>query len=134
MIRYAAANAISEHVEEILEDVVPTMQGIPEISAYLRDSLLLSRRFGKVSTLTCVHVAYPPSKDGRALALLHADVEMAQHSNEQCAICLHALRRKHRVFRLSECHHGFHNKCISAWFERDISCPVCRSRPAPIID
>ena len=35
----------------------------------------------------------------------------------------------HKPVYVTSCNHAFHGACLSAWVKRDISCPVCRSRP-----
>lgn len=40
-----------------------------------------------------------------------------------CSICLERLCYDER--RL-ECGHMFHNRCISEWFNRNATCPLCR--------
>ncbi len=42
--------------------------------------------------------------------------------NDRCSICL----RYDDLTPLSSCGHLFHTSCISQWYERSRSCPVCR--------
>lgn len=50
----------------------------------------------------------------------------ASSSEVDCAVCLGGFSPRSRVTRL-RCLHEFHSECVAAWFERDDSCPVCRT-------
>lgn len=45
---------------------------------------------------------------------------------KQCSICLNTMNPKF-MYKLSECNHSFHTKCIIGWFRTGkSSCPLCR--------
>ncbi|XP_064086347.1 uncharacterized protein LOC135201401 isoform X2 [Macrobrachium nipponense] len=44
---------------------------------------------------------------------------------EQCSICLDALNLSPTL--QLQCHHVFHEKCISGWLKRQSNCPNCRT-------
>lgn len=135
MIRYTAAKSISNEIERILNDTVPDMPGIPQISKHLCERLLLHRHFGHVSTLTRLEVAYPLITElhtkKKVLSLCHLHIFKAPRTM-QCPICMHTIRKNHNAFSPNGCSHAFHGHCITEWFQRDLSCPVCRAYPEPI--
>ena len=51
-----------------------------------------------------------------------------------CPICLESLKDEDNY--VSKCKHVFHNKCIDAWLDGNVSCPKCRRHviPASTID
>ncbi|ONM34788.1 RING-H2 finger protein ATL43 [Zea mays] len=51
----------------------------------------------------------------------------------ECSICLVALRESEAV-ELSACAHAFHRHCISEWFGRKSTCPLCRDDVAKYLD
>lgn len=51
-------------------------------------------------------------------------VEPAAASDDDCPICLATLNT--RAVRLRACGHGFHSGCIESWWERSLTCPVCK--------
>ena len=42
----------------------------------------------------------------------------------ECPICLDVIQD--RLITLNKCHHTFHQSCISTWFEKSNTCPICR--------
>ena len=46
-------------------------------------------------------------------------------SNETCSICLESFAKNEKISLLS-CNHTFHKQCITEWFKKDTSCPICR--------
>ena len=47
---------------------------------------------------------------------------------DSCTICLENLiTDKYKL----ECHHTFHTKCITKWFTKSRTCPVCRRNIKP---
>lgn len=47
--------------------------------------------------------------------------------NKQCAICQECYLVKEKYIILP-CLHRFHNECVSQWFERKNTCPICKRR------
>ena len=43
----------------------------------------------------------------------------------ECVICL---KNNKKFYKLKRCNHSFHKKCIIQWFEKSLSCPICRTR------
>lgn len=44
---------------------------------------------------------------------------------DKCSICLDDIKRL-QLYRKLDCSHVFHKTCIDTWFERKLSCPLCR--------
>lgn len=58
-----------------------------------------------------------------------------------CSICHEPQKYSHKLFKLNECNHIFHSKCIKKWFKtlsnnfKSIhNCPLCRKSVETIID
>ncbi|XP_074318071.1 uncharacterized protein LOC141654856 [Silene latifolia] len=45
----------------------------------------------------------------------------------ECAICIQELLKSESVVKLGSCNHAFHEGCISEWYKKQASCPLCRS-------
>lgn len=45
---------------------------------------------------------------------------------ENCAICQDRMEAQNATRKIHACGHSFHTECIDTWFERSVSCPVCR--------
>jgi hypothetical protein len=44
-----------------------------------------------------------------------------------CSICLDNYK-KNEFYRVLDCNHTFHKKCIDRWFKKDhLNCPMCRA-------
>eukprot|EP01063_Lacrimia_lanifica_P016040 TRINITY_DN2266_c0_g1_i1.p1 TRINITY_DN2266_c0_g1~~TRINITY_DN2266_c0_g1_i1.p1 ORF type:complete len:267 (+),score=76.93 TRINITY_DN2266_c0_g1_i1:67-867(+) len=54
------------------------------------------------------------------------DIEMEQW--EKCNICCEPFTEADRTCYALDCYHVFHTRCAEAWWRRDASCPLCRSR------
>ncbi|KAK9126553.1 hypothetical protein Scep_015399 [Stephania cephalantha] len=61
-----------------------------------------------------------------SLRMFVYDVAAAKEPVE-CAVCLGGLRDKDSVKMIPCCGHVFHQQCIDRWFDRHVSCPLCRS-------
>ena len=48
-----------------------------------------------------------------------------KYNNETCSICLEKFNNNSINI---PCGHNFHSKCILNWFDKDLSCPICRIR------
>jgi len=55
-------------------------------------------------------------------------------TNNNCSICSNSLKYTHKLYKLNECDHLFHSKCIKKWFKYTSDnfhsihqCPLCRS-------
>ncbi|XBI95714.1 hypothetical protein VPH35_032120 [Triticum aestivum] len=46
-------------------------------------------------------------------------------TTDDCAICLDGLEGEPAV-ELPACRHSFHRRCISTWFSKKTTCPMCR--------
>jgi hypothetical protein len=44
-----------------------------------------------------------------------------------CSICLETLNNDNDINKLS-CSHTYHNECIKLWYEKNKTCPLCRSK------
>lgn len=42
-----------------------------------------------------------------------------------CCICFHEYENGSMIF-ISPCNHVFHYHCISQWFKKERTCPLCR--------
>jgi len=45
--------------------------------------------------------------------------------SDKCSICIDDIERL-QLWRKLDCSHVFHKKCIDTWFQRKLSCPLCR--------
>ena len=53
----------------------------------------------------------------------HSAEHIADHIADACTICLDVLNtNKYTLI----CNHSFHTKCITEWFEKSRTCPMCR--------
>jgi hypothetical protein len=49
-------------------------------------------------------------------------------TNIECSICLDHFK-KNEFYRLLDCNHHFHKKCIDRWIKKDHNdCPMCRTK------
>lgn len=46
---------------------------------------------------------------------------------ERCAVCLTDYEEDDECMLSSECRHGFHEECLTAWLKSKGNCPICRS-------
>jgi hypothetical protein len=53
-------------------------------------------------------------------------VVLEQTLEENCAICQDRMEARNPTRKIRACGHSFHTECIDTWFERSVSCPVCR--------
>ncbi len=45
--------------------------------------------------------------------------------NDICSICLDEFKTKEKIITL-DCSHYYHDQCITDWFKKDETCPLCR--------
>jgi Ring finger domain len=134
MIRYAAAQSIQAEAERILESAAPGLQGIPEIAEHLADCLMMSRRFGTVSTITRLEIAQPvhaSSATHKKNALVYL-TDLKASKNTTCAICMGGIAKNTLALAPNGCDHAFHKRCIFRWFVHDMTCPICRISPKAV--
>jgi hypothetical protein len=63
-------------------------------------------------------------KKYRIYPIIFLKLDKTYITNE-CSICM----EKFNNDRINiPCGHNFHSKCILDWFEKDMSCPICRIR------
>jgi Ring finger domain len=48
-----------------------------------------------------------------------------------CAVCLDQFKLGERIIQLAKCVHFFHRDCITPWFARSDTCPMCRGKVTP---
>ena len=55
-------------------------------------------------------------------------VVRVQADDDACVICCGDLDKKTKkdLFKLEECGHSFHTKCLFRWQRENNSCPLCR--------
>lgn len=46
-------------------------------------------------------------------------------NNNECIICLEPFLKKDNISIINKCGHYYHAKCLSLWFKRKESCPLC---------
>lgn len=65
---------------------------------------------------------------GRIKNILFSELTEEQ-KQEPCAICYDEYQEFQQIREL-QCHgkHIFHQKCIASWFDRNPTCPLCRTR------
>lgn len=51
-------------------------------------------------------------------------MEIQPEEEYECSICLDVL--KGNLIKLSRCQHQFHKFCITQWYQKSNSCPLCR--------
>ncbi len=51
-----------------------------------------------------------------------------EDENDICSICMNNLNGNSVI--ITNCKHKFHSKCISEWYIRNNSCPLCREKVA----
>ena len=49
------------------------------------------------------------------------------NDNNDCCICLDKFNENDELIVL-KCNHRFHTKCIINWFEKELTCPLCRKK------
>ena len=54
-------------------------------------------------------------------------MKLKQSKNEDCTICLDALKSNENVINLP-CNHYYHEDCIKRWLNEQNFCPVCRTK------
>jgi hypothetical protein len=69
-------------------------------------------------------VVVHPTREQIAAATEVAVLEEALEGT--CAICQDRMEARNPVRKIRACNHSFHTECIDTWFERSVSCPVCR--------
>ncbi|KAL5719205.1 hypothetical protein ACHQM5_012016 [Ranunculus cassubicifolius] len=50
-----------------------------------------------------------------------------------CAICLSEYKSKETLKSIPDCKHCFHAACIDEWLRRNVTCPLCRNYPKPVL-
>jgi len=89
-------------------------------------------RWGQVSRLQGYTAVQGLSTEGglapaKILALPSATVpEHHGMVEEECAICLNALKCGDSIRQLGPCGHQFHRSCIDLWLLRCADCPLCK--------
>lgn len=53
-------------------------------------------------------------------------IVLAEALEGSCAICQDRMEAQNPTRKINACGHSFHTECIDTWFERSVSCPVCR--------
>ena len=56
-----------------------------------------------------------------------ANLENFSEENKSCSICQCNYEVKEKYIILP-CLHRFHSECVSTWFERKSTCPICKRR------
>ena len=49
------------------------------------------------------------------------------NDNISCAVCQDSIVQNEIVRRLNACQHIFHEACLTTWFQRRPTCPLCRN-------
>ena len=49
-------------------------------------------------------------------------------SSDECSICLEKFKVDDKIILL-KCSHKYHSHCITKWFDKDKTCPICRQSP-----
>ena len=65
---------------------------------------------------------------GKIRNILYEELTEEQKANE-CVICYESYNQFEQIREL-QCvgKHIFHQKCIASWFDRNPTCPLCRTR------
>ncbi|XP_044971137.1 RING finger protein 215-like [Hordeum vulgare subsp. vulgare] len=59
------------------------------------------------------------------MACKERELDLRAAKTDDCAICLNGLEGEPAV-ELPTCEHAFHRRCISTWFSKATTCPMCR--------
>ena len=55
----------------------------------------------------------------------HAKIEFNKGIIKECCICLNDIDKNSSIIVLS-CNHIYHKNCITRWFNKNKTCPICR--------
>lgn len=80
-----------------------------------------------VEKVTCLLFALKALSEDEILYGVYATSEQVRAAGDMCAIC----QEKMHVPILVRCGHMFCEECVSEWFERECTCPVCRTLVVP---
>jgi Ring finger domain len=47
---------------------------------------------------------------------------------DDCAICYETYRFSDAIIRAPGCEHSFHEGCLMAWYDKSLTCPLCKSK------
>ena len=47
--------------------------------------------------------------------------------DKECIICLEPLTKNQNVSIILKCDHYYHSKCLSLWFTKKETCPLCNT-------
>lgn len=139
MHKYAAAEAIAEHLDAIIARQFGT-NGTRRLRSHFVECFITTNDLFCVrSTLTRVHVRrMTPGRDDETvrMPLYNVASPASEVPNDCCSICLNERKRrcKSSWCTLDACGHNFHRKCMRSWLEREglkATCPVCRATLLP---
>ena len=54
-----------------------------------------------------------------------SNYQQNEKGDEFCSICLEEFKQNDKIITL-ECDHYYHKVCITDWFKKETSCPLCR--------
>ena len=54
-------------------------------------------------------------------------INTTDNNSNNCSICLIELNNPDDIIKLN-CSHTYHNNCIKLWFNKNQTCPLCRSK------
>ena len=63
---------------------------------------------------------------------IHFEKPKTIFNDLECSICFENFHDKPKIFL--PCGHSFHGDCILKWFNKDMSCAICRKRLSFKID
>nr|GMD39811.1 E3 ubiquitin-protein ligase RING1-like [Ipomoea batatas] len=72
--------------------------------------------------------AAPVASDGMSVVKSLKRKRIEEGGGNCCVICLEELKAGRDVAVLPCTHHSFHDDCLSSWFQRSRSCPLCRRK------
>ncbi|KAI4963869.1 hypothetical protein ZWY2020_012442 [Hordeum vulgare] len=72
-----------------------------------------------------VHRRIIHGEEALLMACKESAVDLDGAETDDCAICLGGLGAEPAV-ELPTCEHAFHRRCISTWFSKTTTCPMCR--------
>lgn len=65
-------------------------------------------------------------RNNTELLVFKSDME-----EKKCEICHEDFAENDIIRKINNCSHSFHNKCIDAWLDGNVSCPKCRRHVIP---
>lgn len=71
--------------------------------------------------------------DLESYVLNSSDMEnLPNKLQDLCPICFETFDEHNEVSIIKNCQHSYHKRCITFWFQKNLSCPMCRTKVGSI--